>query len=51
MFYSLAFPFRVILELFDMNDGLRKLYNVVSGYNVSVQCALCLLPVIVTRDA
>ena len=31
MFFSLSFSFRIILELFDMNDGLRKLYNVVSS--------------------
>ena len=31
MFFSMAFPFRVVLELFDMQDGLRKLFNVVSG--------------------
>ena len=29
MFFSMAFPFRVVLELFDMQDGLRKLFNVV----------------------
>ena len=30
MFFGMAFPFRVILELFDRQDGLRKLYNVAS---------------------
>lgn len=30
MFFSLSFPFRVILELFDQQDGLRKLMNAVS---------------------
>lgn len=30
MFFGLAFQFRVILEEFDNQDGLRKLYNVVS---------------------
>jgi len=30
MFFSLSFPFRVIVDLFDEQDGLRKLYNTVS---------------------
>jgi len=30
MFFSLAFQYRVLLELFDLQDGLRKLFNVVS---------------------
>lgn len=30
MFFGLSFQFRVILEEFDSQDGLRKLYNVVS---------------------
>ncbi|XP_052754263.1 DDB1- and CUL4-associated factor 1 isoform X2 [Galleria mellonella] len=30
MFFGLSFQFRVILEEFDNQDGLRKLYNVVS---------------------
>jgi len=29
MFFSLSFPFRVIVDLFDEQDGLRKLYNTV----------------------
>ena len=29
MFFSMAFQFRIILQLFDVQDGLRKLYNVV----------------------
>ena len=29
MFFGLSFQFRVILEEFDAQDGLRKLYNVV----------------------
>lgn len=29
MFFSQAFQFRVILELFDLKDGLRRLFNVV----------------------
>ena len=31
MFFGMAFPFRVILDLFDKKDGLRKLFNVVSN--------------------
>lgn len=30
MFFSLSFQFKVILDEFDAQDGLRKLYNVVS---------------------
>jgi len=30
MFFSLSFPFRVIVDLFDEQDGLRKLYNMVA---------------------
>ncbi|XP_044248914.2 protein mahjong isoform X1 [Drosophila takahashii] len=30
MFFSLSFQFKVILEEFDAQDGLRKLYNVIS---------------------
>ncbi|XP_046399943.1 DDB1- and CUL4-associated factor 1 [Ischnura elegans] len=30
MFFGLSFQFRIILEEFDAQDGLRKLYNVVS---------------------
>lgn len=30
MFFGLSFQFRVVLEEFDAQDGLRKLYNVVS---------------------
>ncbi|XP_063836773.1 protein mahjong [Ostrinia nubilalis] len=30
MFFGLSFQFRVILEEFDYQDGLRKLYNVIS---------------------
>ena len=29
MFFSLSFSFRIILELFDSQDGLRKLLNVI----------------------
>ena len=32
MFFSMAFPIRIIIELFDSHDGLRKLYNVVSRF-------------------
>lgn len=30
MFFGFSFPFKVILEEFDAQDGLRKLYNVIS---------------------
>lgn len=30
MFFGLSFQFKVILDEFDSQDGLRKLYNVVS---------------------
>lgn len=30
MFFSLSFQFKAILDEFDSQDGLRKLYNVVS---------------------
>ncbi|KAJ8302050.1 hypothetical protein KUTeg_021037 [Tegillarca granosa] len=30
MFFGQAFPFRVILDLFDQKDGLRRLFNVIS---------------------
>jgi len=29
MFFSLSFPFRVVVDLFDEQDGLRKLFNMV----------------------
>ncbi len=32
MFFGLSVPFRVILELMDQQDGLRKLYNVVGNH-------------------
>lgn len=32
MFFGLAFQFKIILDEFDNQDGLRKLYNVVSNY-------------------
>lgn len=32
MFFGLSFQFKVILDEFDAQDGLRKLYNVVSIY-------------------
>jgi len=34
MFFGLAFPFKKILEIFDSQDGLRKLYNSVSTLQV-----------------
>jgi protein VPRBP (HIV-1 vpr-binding protein) (vprBP) (vpr-interacting protein) (DDB1- and CUL4-associated factor 1). len=36
MFFSLTFSFRVILELFDSQDGLRKLLNVVSNLTLKL---------------
>lgn len=30
MFFGLSFQFKIILDEFDNQDGLRKLYNVVS---------------------
>lgn len=32
MFFGLSFQFKVILDEFDAQDGLRKLYNVVCTY-------------------
>lgn len=32
MFFGFSFPFKVILEEFDAQDGLRKLFNVVRRY-------------------
>ena len=32
IFFSLTFSFRAILGLFDLNDGLRKLINMVRYY-------------------
>lgn len=32
MFFGFSFPFKVILEEFDAQDGLRKLFNVVRKY-------------------
>ncbi|CAH1785027.1 unnamed protein product [Owenia fusiformis] len=36
MFFSTSFMFRVIIELFDMKDGLRKLYNVISTLEILI---------------
>ncbi|XP_076304060.1 lisH and WD40 domain-containing protein mahjong isoform X1 [Tachypleus tridentatus] len=36
MFFSLSFAFRVILDLFDAQDGLRKLFNVMSTLDILV---------------
>ena len=38
MFFSLAFSFRVLLDLFDQQDGLRKLFNVVSSAASTAAC-------------
>ncbi|XP_028407951.1 DDB1- and CUL4-associated factor 1-like [Dendronephthya gigantea] len=34
IFFSLTFPFRAILSLFDTNDGLRKLINMLSTLEI-----------------
>lgn len=34
MFFGLSFPFRVIVELFDQQDGLRKLFNMMSTLRI-----------------
>lgn len=33
MFFGFSFPFKIILEEFDAQDGLRKLFNVVKAFN------------------
>lgn len=35
MFFGQAFPYRVILNLFDQKDGLRRLFNVVGWWKIS----------------
>ncbi|XP_054716425.1 LOW QUALITY PROTEIN: DDB1- and CUL4-associated factor 1-like [Uloborus diversus] len=39
MFFGFAFAFRIILTQFDKQDGLRKLFNVVSTLDVFVHAA------------
>ena len=34
MFFGTSFQFRVILELFDAQDGLRRLYNMISTLSI-----------------
>ncbi|XP_062610768.1 DDB1- and CUL4-associated factor 1-like [Saccostrea cucullata] len=34
MFFGQAFPYRVILNLFDQKDGLRRLFNVISTLQI-----------------
>lgn len=34
MFFGQAFPYRVILNLFDQKDGLRRLFNVVGWWKM-----------------
>ena len=34
MFFGLAFPFRNIMQIFDANDGLRRLYNTISTLSI-----------------
>ena len=36
MFFTMSFSFRVILDLFDQQDGLRKLINVVRAHKHEV---------------
>jgi len=38
MFFGQAFPFRVILDLFDQKDGLRRLFNVVKIFIIFYNC-------------
>lgn len=40
MFFGLTFQFKIILEEFDDQDGLRKLYNVVSIKKICVSFSL-----------
>lgn len=35
MFFGLSFQFKIILDEFDNQDGLRKMYNVVSEFSFS----------------
>jgi len=35
MFFSISFSFRAVLQLFDEQDGLRRLVNLVSGGHTS----------------
>jgi hypothetical protein len=41
MFFGLSFQFRGILAEFDAQDGLRKLYNVVSFISKIFMCLNC----------
>ncbi|XP_041347553.1 DDB1- and CUL4-associated factor 1-like [Gigantopelta aegis] len=34
MFFSQVFPFKVMLDLFDQKDGLRRLFNVISTLSI-----------------
>jgi len=43
MFFGFSFPFKVILEEFDAQDGLRKLFNVVRKYYALIIKYLLLL--------
>lgn len=38
MFFGLSFQFKIILDEFDNQDGLRKLYNVVSDVSTHLDC-------------
>lgn len=48
MFFGLSFQFKVILDEFDLQDGLRKLYNVVSIQKRSI-LILALTPIYILR--
>ena len=34
MFFGLAFPFRHLMEIFDANSGLTRLYNTISTLKI-----------------
>lgn len=38
MFFSISFSFRAVLQLFDHQDGLRRLINLVSAKYKNISC-------------
>lgn len=50
MFFGLSFHFQVILNEFDEADGLRKMYNVVSIFDVFTLILLCFLFLMILID-
>ncbi|KAI0224040.1 DDB1- and CUL4-associated factor 1 [Lamellibrachia satsuma] len=50
MFFSLAFQYRVLLELFDLQDGLRKLFNVTKLILIAAVTMVVLVEVDGLRD-